>query len=120
VQKTLQKNLPEITDLGVERILSNLMSNAIDAAPNKGKITIKTSANRGFLKIIFWNSGKGIPKEYIDKIFDPFFTTKNIDQGCGLGLTIVSEIVKHYKGDIELESVLNKGTTFTIRLPMES
>jgi signal transduction histidine kinase len=120
VDRNLQKHLPEITDLGVERILSNLMSNAIDAVPEKGKIAIETSVNRGFLKIIFWNSGRGIPKEHMEKIFEPFFTTKNIDQGCGLGLTIVSEIVKHYKGDIELESGPLKGTAFTIRLPIES
>jgi signal transduction histidine kinase len=120
VDKYLQKNLPEITDLGVERILSNLMSNAIDAVPERGKIMIETSVSRGFLKILFWNSGKGIPKEIMEKIFEPFFTTKNIEQGCGLGLTIVSEIVKHYKGDIGLESAPNKGTAFTIRLPIES
>jgi signal transduction histidine kinase len=120
VDQYLDKDLPQITDLGIERILSNLMSNAIDAVPEKGKIMIETSVNRGFLKIIFWNSGKGIPKEYIDKIFEPFFTTKGIDQGCGLGLTIVSEIVKNYKGDIELESAPNKGTAFTIRLPLEN
>jgi two-component system, NtrC family, sensor kinase len=120
VDKILQRNLPEITDLGVERILSNLMSNAIDATPERGKIAIETSASRGFLKIVFWNSGKPILKEHMERIFEPFFTTKNIDQGCGLGLTIVSEIVKHYKGDIELESAPQKGTTFTIRLPIES
>ncbi len=120
VDKILQRHLPEITDLGIERILSNLMSNAIDATPEQGKIAIETSVNRGFLKIVFWNSGKPIPKEHLERIFEPFFTTKNIDQGCGLGLTIVSEIVKHYKGDIELESAPQKGTTFTIRLPIES
>jgi signal transduction histidine kinase len=120
VDQNLDNDVPEITDLGIERILSNLMSNAIDAVPERGKILIETSVNRGFLKILFWNSGKGIPKEHIDKIFEPFFTTKNIDQGCGLGLTIVSEIVKHYKGDIELESAPNRGTAFTIRIPIES
>ncbi len=119
VEKILQKNIPEIIDLGIDRILSNLLSNAIDAMPNHGKLTIKTSVERGFLKLLIADTGKGISKEHLDKVFEPFFTTKKIDQGCGLGLTIVDEILKHYKGEIELASTPDKGTTFTIFLPIE-
>lgn len=120
IEKSLQKSIPEITDLGIDRILSNLLSNAIDAMPDRGKLTLRTSVERGFLKILIADTGKGIPKEHLDKIFEPFFTTKKIDQGCGLGLTIVDEIIKHYKGEIELESTPDKGTMFTIFLPIES
>ena len=120
VEKSLQKNIPEIIDLGIDRILSNLLSNAVDAMPNHGKLNIRTSVERGFFKLVIADTGKGISKDHLDRIFEPFFTTKKIDQGCGLGLTIVDEILKHYKGEVELESTPDKGTTFTILLPMES
>ncbi len=120
IEKHLQKSIPEITDLGIERILTNLIGNAIDAVGQHGKIMIRTSSELGFLKIVVEDNGKGIPKNHMDKIFEPFFTTKSIDQGCGLGLTIVSEIVKYYKGEIELESTPEKGTVFTVRLPIEN
>lgn len=112
--------MPEITDLGIDRILSNLMSNAVDAMSDRGKLTIRTGVERGFIKILISDTGKGIPKENLDRIFEPFFTTKNIDQGCGLGLTIVGEIIKNYKGEIEVESTQEQGTIFTILLPIES
>lgn len=120
IEKHLQKNIPELTDLGIERVLTNLIGNAIDAVEQQGKITVRTSSELGYLKIVIEDNGKGIPKDNMDKIFEPFFTTKSIDQGCGLGLTIVSEIVKYYKGEIQLESAPDKGTVFIIRLPIES
>jgi signal transduction histidine kinase len=120
VEKELNKNIPEIIDLGLDRILSNIISNAIDAMDNNGKIFIKSNIERGLLKLIIADNGKGIPMDLLKKIFDPFFTTKKIDQGCGLGLTIVHEIIKHYKGEIAVESAQNAGTTFTILLPLES
>lgn len=120
VEKELHKNIPEIIDLGLDRILSNLISNAIDATDNNGKIFIKSITERGYLKLIISDTGKGIPKDLLKNIFDPFFTTKKIDQGCGLGLTIVHEIIKHYSGQIAVESAPNEGTTFTILLPLES
>lgn len=120
VEKSLNKGIPEIIDLGVERILSNLISNAIDAMTDHGKLIIRTSSERGFVRIIIEDNGKGIAKDHLDKIFEPFFTTKKIDHGCGLGLTIVGEIIKHYRGEIEVESVLDKGTIFTVLLPIES
>lgn len=120
VDKSLQKGMVEITDLGIDRILSNLISNAIDAMGDHGKLIIRTSSERGFIKIIIEDTGKGIAKEHLDRIFEPFFTTKKIDHGCGLGLTIVGEIIKHYQGEIEVESIPEKGTIFTVLLPIES
>ncbi len=120
VEKSLQKNIPEITDLGIDRILSNLISNAIDAMSDRGKLSIKTIVERGFIKLSISDTGKGIPKDNLDRIFEPFFTTKNIDQGCGLGLTIVGEIVKNYKGEVEVESAPDKGTAFTVLLPINN
>ncbi len=119
VMKSLQKGIPEITDLGVDRILSNLISNAIDAMSDRGKLSIRTIVERGFIKINIEDNGKGIPKEHLDRIFEPFFTTKKIEHGCGLGLTIVGEIIKHYQGEIEVESIPENGTMFTVLLPIE-
>ena len=71
------------------------------------------------LKFSIRDTGCGIPHEKVEQIFEPFFTTKDIEKGCGLGLTIVGEIVKSYDGKINVESEENKGTKFTIRLPIE-
>ena len=106
-------------DMGVERILSNIIRNSIDAISSRGNILVQTSKENGFVCIMIKDSGKGIPPKDLERIFDPFFSTKNIEQGCGLGLTIVSEIVKHYNGKIEVESTPYKGTAFNIFLPIE-
>ena len=118
--KNFSKEIPEITDLGVERIISNLVKNAIDAIDKNGTIKIETLLEEGFVKIQVADTGKGISSKNIDKIFDPFFTTKDIDQGCGLGLTVVHEIVKYYNGKIKVKSHPNKGTTFTVTLPLNT
>jgi signal transduction histidine kinase len=64
------------------------------------------------------DTGKGIPEDKISEIFEPFYTTKDMEKGCGLGLTIVGEIVKSYNGKIDLESKLGEGTIFTIEIPL--
>ena len=118
IKKDLAKSIPPIIDFGVDRILINLLRNAIDAIDKDGLIKIKTVLEAENLCIKIYDSGQGIPQEHLEKIFEPFFTTKKIEQGCGLGLTIVSEIVKHYNGKIEVKSSFRQGTTFTILLPM--
>jgi len=64
------------------------------------------------------DTGKGIPQEDIDKIFDPGFTTKGVGVGMGLGLSITYNIVQKHKGEIEVESEVGKGSTFTVRIPV--
>ena len=115
---TLEKDLPMVTDLGLESVINNLLRNAIDAIENGGKITITSRQQNGQIAICIQDSGCGIPPEALEKIFDPFYTTKDLEKGCGLGLTIVSEIVKHYNGKIEVESDIGNGTAFTILLPI--
>jgi signal transduction histidine kinase len=58
-------------------------------------------------------------EETVNKIFDPFFTTKGVGKGTGLGLSVSYGIIKKFKGDISVESKLNEGSTFTIKLPIE-
>lgn len=117
VEKKLNQ-LPVIIDLGVELIVANLLRNAVDAVSKKGKISIFTEHNHQFLVLKIQDSGCGFDPAIADKIFEPFFTTKDIDKGCGLGLTVVSEIVKTYNGKIDVQSSPNQGAIFTVYLPL--
>lgn len=65
------------------------------------------------------DNGSGIAKENLRKIFDPGFTTKGRGVGAGLGLSICYQIIQAHRGEIKVESILGKGTTFTIILPMD-
>lgn len=118
IEKDIEKNLITINDFGLEIVLKNIINNAIDAMDDNGKISIKACKDNIYLDIAISDTGKGIKEEDIGKIFEPFFTTKDIDKGCGLGLTIVGEIVKNYSGKINVESKEKKGTTFNIKLPI--
>ncbi len=118
--KNFNDTIPEITDWGLERIISNLVKNGIDAIERNGTIEITTGMDKDFIEIQVSDTGKGISAKDIDKIFEPFYTTKDIDKGCGLGLTIVSELVKYYNGKIKVKSRQNHGTTFTIKIPINS
>jgi len=117
--KKVDKNIPLIQDFGIERILTNLLRNAIDAIDSDGKITVYAKHKNGTLTIDVSDTGRGISGEKVDQVFEPFYTTKDIEKGCGLGLTIVGEIVKSYSGKIDVASKPGKGTTFLINLPIQ-
>jgi signal transduction histidine kinase len=123
VLSDLGRNLPALSceRTQIAQILINLLTNARDALPNGGKITIRTkyNAKQNCFTLQVSDTGTGIPKEIREKIFDPFFTTKEVGQGTGLGLSIVFGIVKAHGGDIEVESAPKQGTTFTVYLPKE-
>jgi signal transduction histidine kinase len=118
IVKDFAPGLPEITDWGIERVISNLAKNAIDSIEKNGTVGISTELEEGFIKLRVSDTGRGISGVDMERIFEPFFTTKEIDQGCGLGLTVVNEIVKYYNGTIKVKSKLNQGTTFTVKLPL--
>lgn len=118
VEKYLAAGLPLIDDFGFERIVENLLRNAIDAVKQGGRIAVSTLLkNDGLLILTVEDDGCGIegPLDF-SEIFQPFYTTKESGNNCGLGLTIVSEVVKSYNGDIHVESERNKGTRFVITL----
>ena len=117
IRKDIQNNMPPVPDLGLERVLTNLLRNAVDAIPSGGKISVCAQYQDGGLHIKISDTGIGILKDDIEKIFEPFYTTKPMDKGCGLGLTIVSEIIKAYNGNIHVESDHGTGTTFYVNLP---
>ncbi len=115
--------------LQFERIILNLATNARDAMPTGGTITMATQnidaggfgvaagANRIALKVT--DTGTGMDAETINHIFEPFFTTKQ-ERGAGLGLAIVHGLVQQFGGTISVESAQGRGTTFTITLPVVS
>jgi signal transduction histidine kinase len=103
----------------ITQVLINLMTNARDSMPQGGKISIFSAYKEEDDEVILEvkDNGAGIPLEIRPRIFDPFFTTKEMGIGTGLGLSIVHSIVSNYGGRIEVESQLQKGTTFRIYFP---
>lgn len=117
----LKSDLPPV--LGdanqLEQVMINLITNARDAVEQSGQkeISLRTFDADGYVVIEVVDSGCGIAPDDLDKIFDPFFTTKAVGEGTGLGLSISHGIVEYHGGDIEVESVINQGTTFRVKLP---
>lgn len=103
----------------LKHILINLISNAIDAMPKGGTLTIKCCSNGGQISISCIDTGCGIDEKDFDKIFNPFYTTKEPGKGTGLGLFIVYDEVQKMGGDIGVTSSVNSGTTFTVKLPLK-
>ena len=116
--------LPLISDQ-IQQIFVNILLNAVDAIAEYGqakiqhKISINSSLNDDNVIISFKDTGKGIPEENLVKVFEPFYTTKKEGKGTGLGLWVSYGIVKSFQGDIKVESILDKGTMFTITLPIQ-
>ncbi|MES2613961.1 MAG: HAMP domain-containing sensor histidine kinase [Bdellovibrionota bacterium] len=102
----------------LEQALMNLLSNACDAMQNVStkELTVKVKTEQGFLNIAVIDTGSGIPESIMPKIFESFFTTKPKNEGTGLGLSIVKGIVNEHGGDLLVESIVGKGTIFTIKL----
>ncbi|MFA4911346.1 MAG: ATP-binding protein [Desulfobacteria bacterium] len=124
--RNISKILGDETQL--QQAFLNVIINAVQAMLNGGDLRIEAKNSKGtrlgrhngFVDVSFIDTGVGIPRENLDKIFDPFFTTKDSDNGTGLGLSIAYTIVKEHNGKIDVDSVEGKGTTFTIRLPVQN
>jgi signal transduction histidine kinase len=102
----------------IKQVLLNLIINSFDAIENGGKVRIQTRASNGNVFLSVEDNGKGIPGEDLKNIFNPFFTTKT--RGTGLGLAISKKIAKEHGGDILVESEPNKGSKFTVLLPLRT
>jgi len=120
-EKKLSSSIPNITadHNQIRQVLINMFLNAAQSMPDEGQLTVTTTKVKfkETVQIDISDTGKGISKENIKKIFDPFFTTKKA-KGTGLGLSISMSYLKNHKGDISVKSELNKGTTFSIFLPI--
>ena len=96
----------------------NLLSNAFHAVNAQGDVWIRTRSVGDAVEVEIEDNGAGIPKESLNRIFEPFFTTKPIGQGTGLGLSISYGIIEQHQGNIEVTSTPQKGSCFTVRLPI--
>lgn len=103
----------------IQQVIMNLSSNALDAMPSGGRLTIRAGAEaeggRIFLEVE--DDGTGIPDDIRGKIFDPFFTTKELGKGTGLGLSLVHEIVARHQGTVEVRPAPVRGALFRVVLP---
>jgi PAS domain S-box-containing protein len=119
----------------IDQVLLNLAVNSRDAMPKGGTLVIRISVcesrvgppvepaearDGGFVCLTWGDDGCGIPPEHLSHVFEPFFTTKEAGKGTGLGLATVHAIVKQHEGWIELDSQVDKGTTFKVFLPCTS
>jgi len=122
VEKTYGDYIPLIqgNPNQVSQVFMNIISNAFQAIPYEGKVSIAADflEKKQLVRVKVSDSGQGISPENLNKIFDPFFTTKDVGQGTGLGLSISYGIVKGHGGDITVESKSGQGTTFIITFPV--
>jgi two-component system NtrC family sensor kinase len=124
IHTDFQDDLPVtyLSQSEMQQVLLNLINNAIDAMENKGgELTISThfEFEKGVIVIRVSDNGPGIPEANLSRIFEPFFTTKPVGKGTGLGLSICYGIIQKMGGQIDVESVIDSGTTFYIRLPVQ-
>jgi PAS domain S-box-containing protein len=129
VELDLDSDVPDILaeHNRLEQVFINLVSNAIDAMDEKDdrpddfdkekRLTIQSFAENHHVCVKVTDTGLGMTEEVKNKIFEPFYTTKKVGKGTGLGVSISYGIVKDYKGSIEIESEVGKGTTFTLTFP---
>ncbi len=103
----------------LNQVVMNLLVNACHAMDQQGEIVLRTRLDGRTVVITVADDGKGIAPEHLPRIFDPFFTTKEAGKGTGLGLSISADIIKKHRGEIAVASEVGKGTTFTIRIPVD-
>jgi len=105
----------------LQQCFLNLIFNAIEAMPEGGRLWISTELDltEKMVKVEIKDTGCGINSEYLDHIFDPFFTTKEEGEGTGLGLSIVYGVIKTHRGDIEVNSKVGEGSSFTLNFPLQ-
>jgi signal transduction histidine kinase len=126
VTRTFGEATVEMDEILIQRMLANLISNAIDASPEGAEVRVeieqlvKTEAARDWLRLRVIDLGVGIPRENLDRVLTPYFTTKNRGdegRGFGLGLAISRKIVALHGGHLNISSQVRKGTTVQIDLP---
>ena len=121
IHTQLEKSLPFINASGSEmqQVFLNLINNALDAMDSKGgTINITSRLEGDNIVIDLADNGPGIHQDHLARIFDPFFTTKSVGKGTGLGLSICYGIINKMGGEINVESSIDGGATFGVRIPL--
>lgn len=122
-KRILAKPVVQAVSGQIEQILLNLVINARQSMPNGGrlKVELRENAAGDTAEVSISDTGVGIAPEHLRQIFEPFFTTKQPDAmgrgGTGLGLSVCRQIIEQHHGRIRVESVVGKGSTFTLKLP---
>jgi signal transduction histidine kinase len=118
IEKKLDPRLPDldVDPFLMQRALTNIIGNALQAMPDGGSLSIITKKNGRSASISVADTGAGIPPENISKLFEPLFTTKS--RGVGLGLAIVKSMIEAHGGAITVESEVGRGSKFGIALPL--
>ena len=125
-KKFLGRPQAPVVPAQIEQVLLNLLINARQAMPRGGRLKIEVRANErtGLAELKVADSGVGIPPERLRLIFEPFYTTKEPDEGghggTGLGLSVCRQIVEQHQGRIRVESLVGKGSTFIVKLPVRA
>ncbi len=100
------------------QVFVNILINALDAIEGKGTINVKSYHADDFIFIAITDNGCGMDEDALNKIFNPFYTTKEVGKGTGLGLSVSYSIIKKFNGEILVNSKVDTGSTFTIKLPV--
>ena len=120
--RVVKKYNPELPEIMADPeqlqhgVFMNLVSNARDAMPDGGELTITTSKVAGFVEVAFRDTGTGIDEDTMNTMFEPLFTTKA--KHMGLGLSVVRQMIAYHGGTIDATSATGRDTTFTVRLPI--
>jgi signal transduction histidine kinase len=119
VTVTIPPDLPRVLGFigELNQIWANLIDNALDAVPDRGRVDITANCERQQVVVRVIDNGPGIPEEIRGRLFEPFFTTKPVGKGTGLGLDIVRRLINHNDAEIEVESVPGR-TEFRVTLPL--
>lgn len=120
---TVETEFSEVPDIHcyggkLSQVFLNLIVNAAQSLEEAGTVTVRTGQENNSVWIEIADTGCGIPEENVKRIFDPFFTTKDVGKGTGLGLNLAYNIIQSHDGAINVDSVVGKGTTFRIELPI--
>ncbi|MBI4521848.1 MAG: ATP-binding protein, partial [Gemmatimonadetes bacterium] len=103
---TVEPDLPAVRGVVGElnQVWLNLVDNAIDAAPENGRVSVRARRERGAVVVSVIDDGAGVSEQDRGRVFDPFFTTKPVGQGTGLGLDVVQAVVRSHGGSVQMDS----------------
>jgi PAS domain S-box-containing protein len=122
---TLDRNFGDIPEIlcypqQLNQVFLNLLVNAAQAMEKQGNIIVSSWSDDDHVFVSVKDNGKGMPKEVQKRVFEPFFTTKEAGKGTGLGLSISADIIRKHGGEMSVESEPGAGTTFIVKLPLNS